>query len=95
MSMSNPGSLLQCPNVAKHAGAGNVSVLLETRNDYTSLIVEDDSRGFDTERAFRQREGLGLVGMRERALLIGGALQVDSASGRGTPVVIRIPVRQS
>ncbi|HEY0322499.1 MAG TPA: PAS domain S-box protein [Pyrinomonadaceae bacterium] len=80
-------------NIAKHAGAANVSVLLERRNnDHVSLIIEDDGRGFDAEQAFIQHEGLGLVGMRERAILVGGTLQIDSEAGRGTTIVIRIPV---
>jgi signal transduction histidine kinase len=80
-------------NVARHAGAGNVAILLERRPDHVSLIVEDDGRGFDAERAFGASEkGLGLVGMRERAMLVGGTLGIESLPGEGTTVVVRIPV---
>jgi DNA-binding NarL/FixJ family response regulator/anti-sigma regulatory factor (Ser/Thr protein kinase) len=78
-------------NVAKHAGAENVSVLLEPPDDHVSLIIEDDGRGFDAEQPFAQQEGLGLVGMRERAALVGGTLRIDSEPGRGTTVVTGIP----
>jgi PAS domain S-box-containing protein len=80
-------------NVAKHAGAGNVAILLERRFDHVWLIVEDDGNGFDAERAFRAGEkGFGLVGMRERATLVGGTLGVESHPGEGTTVVVRIPL---
>jgi two-component system sensor histidine kinase UhpB len=83
-------------NVAKHAGAVNVAVLLERHPDLVSLIVEDDGNGFDAERAFGAGEkGLGLVGMRERAMLVGGTLGIESHPGEGTTVVVRIPVAGS
>jgi signal transduction histidine kinase len=81
-------------NIAKHAGAENISVLLERRNDHVSLIIEDDGRGFDSDKAFIEQKGLGLVGMRERAILIGGTLEIDSVPGRGTTIVARITVPQ-
>jgi PAS domain S-box-containing protein len=80
-------------NVAKHAGASNVAILLERRADHVSLIVEDDGDGFDADRAFDASEkGLGLEGMRERAMLVGGTLGIESRPGDGTTVVVRIPV---
>jgi PAS domain S-box-containing protein len=80
-------------NVAKHAGAGNVAILLERRPDHVRLIVEDDGNGFDAERAFGAGEkGFGLVGMRERATLVGGTLGVESHPGEGTTVVVQIPL---
>jgi signal transduction histidine kinase len=79
-------------NVAKHAQATRVQILLEARLDHTSLIVEDDGQGFDAGQAFDMaRKGLGLIGMRERAALLGGTLAVESSQGRGTTVVARIP----
>jgi PAS domain S-box-containing protein len=78
-------------NVAKHSRATHVQILLEGRSDRVSLIVEDDGRGFDTAAAFVDgAKPLGLVGMRERAALLGGTLDVESP-GRGTRVVARIP----
>jgi PAS domain S-box-containing protein len=79
-------------NVAKHAGAGNVSILLERRSDSVSLIIEDDGIGFDAERAFGDvNGGFGLIGMRERAMLVGGTLEIESEPGGGTTIAIRIP----
>jgi signal transduction histidine kinase len=83
-------------NIAKHAAANHVSVILEHRGDHVFLMVEDDGMGFDVERAFRETENTwGLVGMRERAELVGGSLDIESRPGRGVTVVVRIPVLDS
>ena len=80
-------------NIAKHAGAEHVDMLLERRNDHISLIVEDDGVGFEAEQAFGAGDkGLGLIGMRERAALVGGTLEIESSMGNGATVVVRIPV---
>jgi signal transduction histidine kinase len=79
-------------NVAKHARAENVAVLLDGRSGRVSLIVEDDGLGFDTKQPIGRRSRFGLVGMRERVSLLGGTLDVESHPGRGTTVVARIPV---
>lgn len=82
-------------NVAKHAGARTVSLLLERRADSVRLIVEDDGRGFDVEGVLSDTdvEGrLGLLGMRERAALLGGSVAVESTPGRGTSVFAEIPL---
>ena len=83
-------------NIAKHAGAGNVSVLLERRGETVILIVEDDGAGFDTSaRAVLTGEdrGMGLLGMNERAALVGGSLDIESSRGNGTTIYVRIPAR--
>jgi len=77
-------------NVYKHAQARHVSVLLERRASEVVLVVEDDGRGFDP--AVRGR-GLGLVGMRERAALVGATLELESMPGQGTTVYFRVPTR--
>jgi len=82
-------------NVAQHAQAHSVTVLLENRGASVQLIVEDDGQGFDIERVMdaRPHEGnLGLYGMQERAALLGGTLTVESTPGRGTSVFVRIPL---
>lgn len=79
-------------NVAKHAEASSVSVLLERRSDQVSLIVEDNGVGFDGAQAFgARRKGVGLVGMRERVTLVGGAIEIESVPGAGVTIVVRIP----
>jgi len=78
-------------NVAKHAEAQHVSVLLEERNGTTVLIVEDDGKGFDLEAVMSHSRRLGLLGMEERAALVGGRLTVESRPGAGTAVFVEVP----
>jgi PAS domain S-box-containing protein len=82
-------------NIAKHADAQNVSVLLQERNDQLVLSIEDDGRGFDAEGLSPDHDGpggLGLMSMRERAALLKGILEVESSDGAGTTVLVRIPL---
>ena len=80
-------------NVAKHAHATNVAIVLEQRANQLLLIVEDNGAGFDLQ-AVRQADGkgLGLIGMRERAALVAGVIEIESELGSGTTIVVRIPV---
>lgn len=82
-------------NVARHAGAEHVTVLLDKRGGEARLVVEDDGRGFDVDEGaarIRAERRLGLAGMRERAALSGGSLEVESTPGRGTAVYVRVPL---
>ena len=82
-------------NVSKHSGADRVSFILERRGDHVLAVVEDNGKGFDTEAAAGppvKERGLGLLGMRERAALLGGTLNDESAAGAGTSVFVRIPI---
>ena len=77
-------------NVARHSRATRASVVVERRNGQLVAIVEDDGRGFDA-RSSGGQTGLGLVGIHERATLLGGTAQVESTVGGGTTVFVRIP----
>jgi PAS domain S-box-containing protein len=79
-------------NVAKHARARRVSVRLERDDTMVELQVRDDGVGFKPGANHR---GLGLQGMRERAALLGGTAQLESAPGEGTLITARFPVRRS
>lgn len=79
-------------NVARHAGAGVVSVLLSRQERCVVAVIEDNGAGFDTEAALDSGR-LGLLGMRERASLAGGVLVVESSPGSGTTVVARLPLQ--
>jgi len=82
-------------NVAKHAQATRVSVVLRHRGDSLLAIVEDDGRGFDVEAVLGSapvEKRLGLFGMSERAALLGGRFSVESAPGRGSTVFVEIPL---
>ena len=76
-------------NVARHAGARSVSVRLVRDEATVELRVQDDGTGFEPGDGGR----LGLRGMRERAALLGGSLEVESQPGAGTTIRARLPVR--
>ena len=82
-------------NVLKYAEAENVNVVLRVRPHDVMLTVEDDGVGFDLGEAEARRHegryGFGLVGMSERAELMHGNLNIDTAPGRGTTLVITVP----
>ncbi|HJQ29043.1 MAG TPA: PAS domain S-box protein, partial [Rubrobacter sp.] len=77
-------------NTVKHAGASIVDLRLEHENGSVALEVSDDGSGFDPSGSFPGH--LGLRSMRERATQIGGTLEIQSAPGEGTRVMIRIPL---
>src|SRR5439155_3647721 len=66
-------------NVVKHARADCVDVVLERSAEHLSLVVEDNGVGFDPSNAETAGRGLGLLGMRERAALVGGGVQIEAA----------------
>jgi signal transduction histidine kinase len=81
-------------NIAKHAGATNVEIHLTRVDKHLHCMVHDDGIGFDAPSVLscRARGGLGLIGIRERLNAVGGTLQIDSAAGRGTKLLVKIPV---
>lgn len=82
-------------NVARHADASMVSVVLDRPNGTVNLIIEDDGIGFDvdaTHRRVRNERRLGIAGMRERAALIGGTLEIETSPGTGTSIYVRVPI---
>jgi two-component system sensor histidine kinase UhpB len=81
-------------NAAKYSRAGRVEVILERRHDSVLLVVEDDGIGFEADGGVT-RQGFGIVGMRERAALVGGNVEIESAPGQGTTVLVRIDVLSS
>jgi signal transduction histidine kinase len=80
-------------NVYKHASAHTVSVTVERRSGHVLAIVEDDGSGFDASRldATSTRQ-IGIVGMRERALVVGGELTLESSEGHGTTLRVKLPL---
>ena len=79
-------------NTYKHASASRVDVLLERRDHHIALIIEDNGTGFNPAEQETTQEGLGLLGMRERAALVGGTLEIESAPDAGTTVFARVPL---
>jgi two-component system NarL family sensor kinase len=79
-------------NAASHAGAGRVTVWLVATPDRVRLAVEDDGRGFDASDVPDDRHGL--LGMSERAKMIGGAFEVRSEPGAGTRIEATVPLEK-
>ena len=78
-------------NAVRHSGAGRIEVTLARRGERFVLTVADDGSGFTFEQA---TSGLGLGGMRERAILAGGELEIESRPEHGTTVRLSVPVRE-
>jgi len=78
-------------NASQHSDARSVRVRLGREGSRVVLTVSDDGRGFSFAAA---QQGLGISGMRERALLVGGEVEIQSRPGEGTTVSLRIPIEQ-
>lgn len=79
-------------NIVKHARASHVAVLLQCHRDQTVLVIVDNGCGFGPKKVSSPEDhGLGLTSMRERAILCGGTLEIDSEPGHGTTIVVRLP----
>ena len=78
-------------NVARHADATEVNVRLESTDGWLTLEAADNGRGFNPPADGAPPRGLGLLGMRERALAAGGRLEIESRLGTGVTVTLRVP----
>jgi signal transduction histidine kinase len=83
-------------NIARHSEAENVLVMLKVKDEAVLVEIEDDGEGFDVHSVLRYTadsgRGLGLMGMKERASLIDGKLEVCSSVGNGTRLSLRVPL---
>jgi signal transduction histidine kinase len=79
-------------NVARHAHATHVQLQVDIQEDGIDLSVRDDGVGFDHQP---HSPGMGLLGMRERALSQGGHLVIDSQPGMGTVIRCHLPIATS
>ncbi|MEJ2726558.1 MAG: sensor histidine kinase, partial [Deltaproteobacteria bacterium] len=83
-------------NALKHSGAGEIFINLTCRDGAVQLTVEDDGRGFDCEQVASGTHGkgspLGISIMRERAAQFGGSFRIESQPGKGTQVMVEIPI---
>ena len=77
-------------NAARHSGARQVNVSLESANGGMRLSVSDNGKGFDPE-GLSETGCLGIVGIRERASLVGGSVHIRSRPGEGTRVIFTVP----
>jgi two-component system, NarL family, sensor histidine kinase UhpB len=79
-------------NIAKHSQASDVNLSLRVTDKSIRLSVSDNGSGFCPEAAWSKPMSFGLAGMRERAALLSGALDVKSAPGKGATVVLKLPL---
>jgi PAS domain S-box-containing protein len=78
-------------NSFKHSGVKRIEVQLRDDSGEINLIISDSGRGFDVEAAL-QGKGLGLTSMRERVRLVNGTISIESKSGGGTTIHVRVPL---
>jgi len=77
-------------NIVKHAGATEASVEVRVQQDEIRLRIRDNGEGFSPQKSSgTTRGGFGMIGMQERASLLGGTVDIQSASGKGTTVTVR------
>jgi PAS domain S-box-containing protein len=80
-------------NVARHSGAKKVIVRLEQKDKKLILIIKDNGEGYDDKKAAKQT--LGLLGMKERTLMMGGQYSISGIQGEGTTVTVIIPLPET
>jgi two-component system sensor histidine kinase DegS len=79
-------------NAARHSQATLVKVVLDMGEDRVRVSVDDNGKGFDSE-SILQGNSLGLKLIRERAEMLGGNFEVDSAMGKGSRIIFAVPAR--
>jgi signal transduction histidine kinase len=81
-------------NILRHAQATRINIKIEEKRGEFVLEVEDNGRGIAEDESSRS-QSLGLVGMRERAQLVGGRLTISGVAGKGTVLTVRVPLLAS
>ena len=79
-------------NARRHSGTDRATLLLRADGERITAVVEDEGRGFNAAPVLEREGGLGLLGMQERAVMIGGRVVVESTPGQGTRVRVDVPV---
>jgi PAS domain S-box-containing protein len=85
-------------NIVKHARAAHINVVLQKVDETLVMIIEDDGVGFETDKGAIPKateRGFGLIGMRERAALMGGSVEIESTPGSGTTIYVHVPFSEA
>jgi len=82
-------------NVVRYAEANSVEIVIGQQGNQVLVQVFDDGKGFDLESVLKKKKTFGLMGMRERAIAVGGEVEISSAPEKGTVVSIRIPIHHT
>lgn len=78
-------------NAVKHAEAKTIQIKMEITDKNITLLIKDDGKGFDTDGK-KKNNSFGLIGMRERVEMLDGKLEIKSTIGKGTTVLIQVPI---
>ncbi len=78
-------------NIARHAHATRIETTLEKKDNWLRLTIQDDGKGFDLEEE-KDKNSFGLVGMKERALMLRGKLIIETEKGKGTVITLKVPL---
>ena len=78
-------------NVAKHAQATQVDLLIDADEHRMTIAIRDNGKGFDPSAAEARSTRLGMTTMQERVIAAGGSLEIESAPGKGTTLMARVP----
>jgi PAS domain S-box-containing protein len=81
-------------NVARHAEASEVNVLLKTYDHKLEMVIRDNGKGFVVQ-GIENKKTLGILGMRERISIINGEYKIESSPGKGTKVIVNVPLTES
>jgi signal transduction histidine kinase len=81
-------------NVARHAEASSVEITLSQDADNFIVEVRDDGKGFDSAGAAKKKS-FGLLGMRERAAVLGGSIDITSVRRQGTVISVHLPMKRN
>lgn len=84
-------------NVGRHARASRVDLIIQKETKFVRMEVIDDGKSFRVETVLLARgsKRLGLLGIRERVEMVGGCFEIESAPGKGTKIMVRVPYRQT
>ena len=77
-------------NIGKHAQASTASVVVRHEDARLGIMIEDDGVGFDPEDT--DGAGMGLFGIRERVEMLGGSFEIETGTGKGTVLTVRLPL---
>ncbi|MEW5919596.1 MAG: cache domain-containing protein [Bacillota bacterium] len=82
-------------NAVRHAKPQNIEITLLSDDKTVTVVVQDDGIGFDLQEVqTKGKEALGLLGMMERASLVGGELKIKTAPGKGTRILLKLPLHE-
>jgi len=84
-------------NIAKHANASEIQIVLRRMHGLVRLSITDDGQGFEPDGPTLKanQTGMGLLGMQERVKALDGAIRIRSAPGEGTTIIVEIPLTRT